>query len=115
MQMHCIRKYALNKLYHIYHHLATKKTPSDDVPNTWSLKMPQAGIEPAREYKSRRILSPVRLPVPPLRHFHLTDVNMKWMEVDSNHRSNLQQIYSLSPLATRESIHLSVPLKDLTI
>ena len=27
-----------------------------------------------------------------------------WMEVDSNHRSNLQQIYSLSPLATRESI-----------
>ena len=30
----------------------------------------------------------------------------EWMEVDSNHRSNLQQIYSLSPLATRESIHL---------
>ena len=29
----------------------------------------------------------------------------KWAEVDSNHRSNLQQIYSLSPLATRESIH----------
>ena len=29
-----------------------------------------------------------------------------WMEVDSNHRSNLQQIYSLSPLATRESAHL---------
>ena len=27
------------------------------------------------------------------------------MEVDSNHRSKLQQIYSLSPLATRESIH----------
>ena len=27
------------------------------------------------------------------------------MGVDSNHRSNLQQIYSLSPLATRESIH----------
>ena len=34
-----------------------------------SLKiMPQTGIEPVREYKSRRILSPVRLPVPPLRH-----------------------------------------------
>ena len=31
----------------------------------------------------------------------------KWMEVDSNHRSNLQQIYSLSPLATRESTHSS--------
>ena len=28
------------------------------------------------------------------------------MEVDSNHRSNLQQIYSLSPMATRESIHI---------
>ncbi len=26
-----------------------------------------------------------------------------WGEVDSNHRSKLQQIYSLSPLATRES------------
>ena len=30
----------------------------------------------------------------------------EWAEVDSNHRSNLQQIYSLSPLATRESTHL---------
>ena len=29
--------------------------------------LPQIGIEPIREYKSRRILSPVRLPVPPLR------------------------------------------------
>ena len=29
----------------------------------------------------------------------------QWMEVDSNHRSNMQQIYSLSPLANRESIH----------
>ena len=28
------------------------------------------------------------------------------MGVDSNHRSNLQQIYSLSPLATREPIHM---------
>ena len=26
--------------------------------------------------------------------------------MDSNHRSNLQQIYSLSPLATREPTHL---------
>ena len=31
--------------------------------------MPATGIEPVREYKSRRILSPVRLPVPPRRHF----------------------------------------------
>ena len=30
----------------------------------------------------------------------------KWVVVDSNHRSNLQQIYSLSPLATRESAHV---------
>ena len=30
----------------------------------------------------------------------------EWAEVDSNHRSKLQQIYSLSPLATRESAHL---------
>ena len=30
-----------------------------------------------------------------------------WTEMDSNHRSNLQQIYSLSPLATRESVRLS--------
>ena len=29
-----------------------------------------------------------------------------WTEMDSNHRSNLQQIYSLSPLATRESAHI---------
>ena len=28
-----------------------------------------------------------------------------WAEMDSNHRSKLQQIYSLSPLATRESAH----------
>ena len=68
------------------------------------LLMPQTGIEPVREYKSRRILSPVRLPVPPRRHKH--DNHVQWMEVDSNHRSNMQQIYSLSPLATRESIHI---------
>ena len=29
--------------------------------------MPATGIEPVWEYKSRRILSPVRLPVPPPR------------------------------------------------
>ena len=33
---------------------------------------------------------------------------VQWMEVDSNHRSNLQQIYSLSPLATREPIHMEL-------
>ncbi len=30
----------------------------------------------------------------------------KWMEMDSNHRSESQQIYSLPPLATREPIHM---------
>ena len=29
--------------------------------------MPATGVEPVREYKSRRILSPVRLPIPPRR------------------------------------------------
>ena len=71
----------------------TKKAPRDfskcfyfltwarrfELPTFWSVAkrsiqlsyahiMPQTGIEPVREYKSRRILSPVRLPVPPLRH-----------------------------------------------
>ena len=46
------------------------------------------------------ILSPGRLPVPPRRQFR-----KEWVEVDSNHRSIPQQIYSLSPLATRESTH----------
>ena len=33
---------------------------------------------------------------------------IKWAEMDSNHRSITQQIYSLSPLATRESTHFSL-------
>ena len=33
-----------------------------------------------------------------------------WGKVDSNHRSYKQQIYSLSPLATREFPHIMVPL-----
>ena len=28
-----------------------------------------------------------------------------WREMDSNHRSKMQQIYSLPPLATREPLH----------
>ena len=85
--------------------------------------MPATGIEPVREYKSRRILSPVRLPVPPRRLVHVERQaneepiptgkccytaypdKQEWVEVDSNHRSKMQQIYSLSPLATRESTH----------
>ena len=38
---------------------------------------------------------------------------IKWAEVDSNHRSNLQQIYSLSPLATRESAHSHICAKPM--
>ena len=81
--------------------------------------MPQTGIEPVREYKSRRILSPVRLPVPPLRHFVRSvfdegirastvpsNLLTQWAMVDSNHRRRCQQIYSLSPLATREIAHI---------
>ena len=56
------------------------------------------------------ILSPGRLPVPPRRH-NLADLS-QWMVVDSNHRSKLQQIYSLSPLATRETIHSRVISSD---
>ncbi len=86
--------------------------------------MPATGIEPVLCHHNR-ILSPARLPVPPrgllqiknvlppmfvsTAHELLTTDTYRtihqWMEVDSNHRSNLQQIYSLSPLATRESIH----------
>ena len=65
--------------------------------------MPAPGIEPVL-YRYNRILSPARLPVPPRRHNIILD-NIQWAEVDSNHRSKLQQIYSLSPLATRESAH----------
>ena len=35
--------------------------------------MPATGVEPVREYKSRRILSPVRLPIPPRRQISGTN------------------------------------------
>ena len=35
-----------------------------------------------------------------------------WGKVDSNHRSDKQQIYSLSPLATREIPHMYLELVD---
>ena len=38
-----------------------------------------------------------------------------WMVVDSNHRSKLQQIYSLSPSATRETIHNGLTSSDYCI
>ena len=65
--------------------------------------------------KSRRILSPVRLPVPPRRHpkYRIDHWLVEWTEVDSNHRSKMQQIYSLSPLASRESVHVEVSLTSI--
>lgn len=38
--------------------------------------MPETGIEPVRALKARRILSPVRLPVPPLRQSHLSATSL---------------------------------------
>ena len=35
--------------------------------------------------------------------------NCWWGKVDSNHRRHRQQIYSLSPLATREFPHIQLP------
>ena len=32
-----------------------------------------------------------------------------WGKMDSNHRRHCQQIYSLSPLATREFPHIKLP------
>ncbi len=72
--------------------------------------MPATGIEPVL-YRYNRILSPARLPVPPRGHLKYK-LFYQWAEVDSNHRSNLQQIYSLSPLATRESAHFTERLTD---
>ena len=41
--------------------------------------------------------------IPPTKRHHLTVMPFHWWgKVDSNHRSYKQQIYSLSPLATRE-------------
>ena len=44
---------------------------------------------------------------------HTTDRKMSYFY--SNHRSKLQQIYSLSPLATRESAHIILTSQNDTI
>ena len=41
--------------------------PNCSIPRHIAL-VPETGIEPVRSFRDRRILSPVRLPVPPLRH-----------------------------------------------
>ena len=90
-----------------------------------SLFMRVAGLEPARDC-SREILSLLCLPIPPYPqhkkyaptaeneglYAHSTDALKliavrKWAKVDSNHRRQCQQIYSLSPLATREFAQMS--------
>ena len=48
-----------------------------------------------------RVMSPTSFQTAPPRVI----MKLKWMEKDSNLRRHRQQIYSLSPLATRESIH----------
>ena len=55
--------------------------------------------------RASRLLHPA-LPYDIVFNFFQNIPEREWMEVDSNHRSKLQQIYSLSPLATRESIHI---------
>ena len=40
------------------------------------IMVPKTGIEPVRWFKHRRILSPVRLPVPPLRHAIVLTTNI---------------------------------------
>ena len=62
-----------------------------------------------------RVMSPTSFQTAPSRDMKLmlSERSDKWMEVDSNHRSNLQQIYSLSPLATRESIQNNYLIKPM--
>ena len=59
--------------------------------------VPATGLEPVRGCP-RGILSPLRLPIPPCRQTkpftaaNTTYANEQWMEVDANHRSNLQPV-----------------------
>ena len=54
--------------------------------------------------------------IPTKRSFYLQellqDSSAWWGMVDSNHRRRCQQIYSLSPLATREIPHIKLELVD---
>ena len=55
-----------------------------------------------------RILSPQQKTEPR----HTAQLGFWWGMVDSNHRRRCQQIYSLSPLATREIPHIRLQLVD---
>ena len=59
-----------------------------------------------------RVMSPTSFQTAPPRVIKLTEV--KWMEKDSNLRRRSQQIYSLLPLATRESIHIKADSRSRT-
>ena len=61
------------------------------------------GLEPARGFPHTD-LNRTRLPIPPYPRFRQS-LKKWWREMDSNHRSLRRQIYSLLPLATRESLH----------
>ena len=45
-------------------------------------------------------------PIPNKKLIHSDELFVWWGKVDSNHRRHCQQIYSLSPLATREFPHI---------
>ena len=42
-----------------------------------------------------------------------TSAFFEWGKMDSNHRRHCQQIYSLSPLATREFPHIKFCVEEL--
>ena len=107
---------------HIFHIFTKTKSPKPYTNK--SLRLSNRAADRNRTgtgITTHGILSPGRLPVPPLRQEMLIrflrkayalctvfSTSHQWAEVDSNHRSKLQQIYSLSPLATRESIHMEL-------
>ena len=96
------------------------------LPRTNTLVYPFAGCRTARSFCVKCIRKPVFALVLPTCHRHVgfewvrihesspTNKNPPaqlvgfywWGKVDSNHRSYKQQIYSLSPLATREFPHM---------
>ncbi len=57
--------------------------------------VPEAGLEPARRYTLRRILSPVRLPIPPLRQDFLKKYEDWRRHPDSNRGVRVLQTRAL--------------------
>ena len=96
---HLIIKSYKAKVFRSVQHFSSKKISKPLIYKGLLKKiiMPATGIEPVREYESRRILSPVRLPVPPRRR-----MDGGGFEPPKQFAAD----YSLSPLATRESIHI---------